>query len=303
MSRGWQVQPTSNLLKGIVTIAVCVELTSPLIAASVPGPAHGLWVWSTLTTLKAPGSIEALRNFCQAQGINEVYASVAEMKGEPEEMRFRDLIATLHSAQIRVEALLGSADADEAGPPRDRLLDQIRAIVHFNQEHGTNRFDGIHLDIEPQQRPENSGPGNLRFLPGLADTYRAARTVTEAAGMTIDADIAVKVLKGDIAQRQILLSALPRFTLMLYELSRPNDGKSAQEKAEKVRTTSARYLQTAYEGMDSAGLAQMGIGLRSPDYGDLLPQMLQALDEANGANPHYAGWARHSYNDWLKAAH
>jgi hypothetical protein len=28
--------------------------------------------------------------------------------------------------------------------------------------------------------------------------------------------------------------------------------------------------------------------------------MLALLDEANGANPHYAGWARHSYNDVLK---
>jgi hypothetical protein len=45
----------------------------------------------------------------------------------------------------------------------------------------------------------------------------------------------------------------------------------------------------------------MSIGLRTPDYAELLPQMLATLDQANRANPHYAGWARHSYNDYLKA--
>jgi len=28
--------------------------------------------------------------------------------------------------------------------------------------------------------------------------------------------------------------------------------------------------------------------------------MLRTLDEANAMNPHYLGWARHSYNDVLK---
>ena len=47
----------------------------------------------------------------------------------------------------------------------------------------------------------------------------------------------------------------------------------------------------------------MTIGLRTPDYGPLLSRMLLTLDEANGTNPHYLEWARHSYNDHLRAAH
>ena len=56
----------------------------------------------------------------------------------------------------------------------------------------------------------------------------------------------------------------------------------------------------AYQGLTEPNLAKMAIALRTPDYLDLLPQMLQKLDEANRANPHYLGWARHSYNDTLK---
>jgi hypothetical protein len=30
--------------------------------------------------------------------------------------------------------------------------------------------------------------------------------------------------------------------------------------------------------------------------------MLAALDQSNGTDPHYLGWARHSYNDTLAGA-
>jgi hypothetical protein len=44
----------------------------------------------------------------------------------------------------------------------------------------------------------------------------------------------------------------------------------------------------------------MVIGLRTPDYGKELPVMLEALDEANSGDPHFLGWARHSYDDQLE---
>jgi RimJ/RimL family protein N-acetyltransferase len=53
----------------------------------------------------------------------------------------------------------------------------------------------------------------------------------------------------------------------------------------------------AYDGLHDEGLAQMVIGLRTPDYGEWLPRMLEVLDAANGNDPHYLGWAQHSYND------
>jgi hypothetical protein len=59
----------------------------------------------------------------------------------------------------------------------------------------------------------------------------------------------------------------------------------------------------AYDGLDEGNLAKMAVALRTPDYGILLPHMLEKLDETNRANPHYLGWARHSYNDLLQAAH
>ena len=68
-----------------------------------------------------------------------------------------------------------------------------------------------------------------------------------------------------------------------------------------MRDASRRYLDLAFAGLDDPNLAKMAFALRTPDYGDLLPAMLKQLDDANRGNPHYLGWARHSYNDVLKA--
>jgi hypothetical protein len=272
-------------------------------------PVHGLWVWGTLYVLDEPGSAERLRDFCQSQGINEVYVSISGrggpstgFSGALEEGQISRLIALLHRSHIRVEALFGSTDADQPGKHRQKLLEHVRGIAQFNQKHPGDRFDGVHLDIEPQQRPENYGPENRRFLLALVESFRAVRSLAEAAQMSVNADIPTKVLKGDVGERRVLLSSLPRLTLLLYQLSSPDDGNSAEKKAAKLRRASAEFLGMAYEGLGDPNLAKMSMALRTPDYGKLLPDMLKALDETNQQNAHYLGWARHSYNDYLKTA-
>jgi hypothetical protein len=267
------------------------------------GLIHGLWVWKSQSVLEAPHAAEALRDFCKSEGINEVYVSVSAQREPSDEARLAHLIALLHRSNIRVEALLSSEDADEPGKHRDKLLDHVRGIIQFNEKHRDSHFDGIHLDIEPQQRPENKGSGNLRFLPGLVEAYRAVLALAEPDHMTVNADIQNKLLKGDLRERKMLMSSLRRLTLMLYELSSPADGESPEQKTEKLRNAAQKFLDMAYEGLSGPNLARMSIALRTPDYADSLPQMLKSLDDAFRTNPHYLGWARHSYNDYLSHAH
>jgi hypothetical protein len=287
----------------ILASILCVAYSLSAFPQSGGPTIHGLWVWKSPTVLEAAHAAENLLAFCKSEGINEVYVSISARSEAAEESQLAHLITLLHRSSIRVEALLSSADADEAGKHRNTLLDHVRGIIQFNQKHPSDRFDGIHLDVEPQQRPENKGPGNLRFLPGLADAFREVRALAEPAGMTVNADIQNKLLKGDLSERKLLLSSVPRVTLMMYELSSPGDADSAEQKAEKARKASQKFLDMAYDGLTDRNLAKMAIALRTPDYGDLLPQMLKALDVANRENPHYLGWARHSYNDFLNASH
>src|ERR1700722_16108906 len=85
----------------------------PVFASAAPGPVHGLWVWKTSSVLEPAGSAEALRDFCRANGINEVYVSVSGKGGASDDARLTNLIELLHRSDLRVEALLGSTDADE----------------------------------------------------------------------------------------------------------------------------------------------------------------------------------------------
>ncbi len=291
----------SPLIRNSVFFALLFAATSfPAFGQTSSNLIHGLWVWKSPTVLAAPHAAESLRDFCKSQGIYEVYVSISPRTEAAEESQLVHLITELHRSNIRVEALLSSTDADEPGKHRDSLVEKVQSIVEFNQKHRAERFDGIHLDVEPQQRPENKGPGNLRFLPGLADAFRAVRAVAEPAGMTVNADIQNKLLKGDASQRKMLLSAVPRVTLMMYELSSPGDGDTPAQQAEKAISNSQKFLNMAYEGLSGANLAKMVIALRTPDYLDHLPEMLKQLDDANRSNTHYLGWARHSYNDILK---
>jgi hypothetical protein len=293
--------PASCLRVPACLLVACVLLmVCSLANAQQDAFVHGLWVWKGPSVIAETGGAEKLRDYCRSEEINEVYLSVSS-HGVMLQGDFARLIEILHRANVHVDALLSSETADEEGKHREKLLDDVREIVRFNQNHPNRRFDGIHLDIEPQQRPENKGPGNLRFLPGLTEAYRETRRLAEPAGLTVDADIQNKLLKGDLAQRRLLLSSLPRLTLMLYEVSSPSDGESDQQKAEKIQQASQRFLNMAYEGLRETNLAKIVIGLRTPDYGPLLPEMLKAVEAPNSSNPHYAGWARHSYNDSLSA--
>jgi hypothetical protein len=288
--------------RGLAVLAMLLGAAVALAAAPGTAPhVHGMWVWKGSEILASPESVRKLLAFCQREGVTEIYVS-AFSHGEPEDTQaLARAVSSLHGASIRFEALLSSTDADEDGKHREKLLEHVRAVVAFNKQHAEAPIDGIHLDIEPQQRPENKGAGNLRFLPGLVATYRAVRVLTDSAGLSVNADIQNKLLKGSAQERLMLLESLPRLTLMLYELDTPTDGSSSAQEADRVRSASHAFLEMAYRGLQGEGLARLVIALRTPDYGALLPQMLQALDAANSQDPHYQGWARHSYNDMLKS--
>jgi hypothetical protein len=288
----------TRALRGILCSALLAALP-PSASAAAPPFVHALWVWKSPAVLAQPNAAQNLLAFCQSNGINEIYISVNGSMDATGQDRLDRLIAILHGASVRVDALFSSTDADEGGVHLQKLLTEVQAIETFNQKHPQLKFDGIHLDIEPQQRPENKGSGNLAFLPGLVNAYTQVKQLAAKDGLPVNADIQTKLLKGNADQRKMLLTALPAMTLMLYELSSPTDGQSTDAKASKLRSESQKYLQLAAEGLDASQLARISIGLRTPDYEALLPQMLQVLDQSDASIPLYAGWARHSYNDVL----
>ena len=288
------------LVAGAAPRAIAGQTVPEAAAPPAATPVHGMWIWRSSAVLQAPQAALAIRNFCANEDINEIYVTISRHYGALEALQLADLIGQMHQAGIRVEALVSSTDGDEPGAPRTHLIDQVQSILQFNREHWAAHFDGVHLAIEPQQRDENKGADNIGYLPGLIDTYRAVRRLTDRADLSLNADIPPKLLRAELLQRRALLSAVPRLTLMLY--GRDGRREDAAPELERLREVSAHLLESAYDGLDGTPLAHMLIALRTADYGSQLPQMLAALDQACRTNSHYIGWARESYNDVLADA-
>ncbi len=262
---------------------------------------HGLWVYNGNTVAATSSATDTLRDFAVSQHINTVYISALPTSGTPQlNSQISNLISVLHQSKISVEALIGSSTADEPGAPRNALLATVQNVVQFDQQFSTTQFDGIHLDIEPQQRPENSGVNAIQFLPNLIETYREANALAVPANLVVDADIPIEVLRASADQRQALFTVLPRLTLMLYGVTSQSSGLSTQQQVTAIEQASQNYLNTAYGGLSGNNLATLAIGLNTADYGyDLMPTVLSAVDQSNAANAHYPGWSRYSYTDFL----
>ncbi len=278
-----------------------------LLALSTSSPAstanllHGLWVWKGPEILRDERDDQKLAEFCRTHAITEVYLAISSHHVMMTDRRIVEVIDRLHGGNVRVEPLLSSEDADEPGRHRDKLLSQVDMVVQFNGRSPGSRFDGIHLDIEPQQRAENKGSENLGFVANLVETYRAVRARAEPAGLTVNADIQMKLLEGSAGERRAVFGSLPRLTLMMYGLNAA-DAKDDAARMMQVQAASRKFLSMAYADIDNGSMARLANGLRTPDYGDAMPHILQALEAANAANPHFLGWAEHSYNDQLAEA-
>jgi len=298
---------SANLLGYMLLVVGCGSATyvsglpSSESSSGLSSSAHGLWAYNGNTIAATSSGAETLRDFAISQHINVVYISALPISSNPTlNGQISNLISVLHQSKISVEALIGSHTADEPGAPRNAFLVTVQNVVQFDQQFPATQFDGIHLDIEPQQRTENSGANALQFLPNLIETFREANALALPANLVVDADIPIEVLRASADQRQALFTVLPRLTLMLYGITSQSSGLPVQQQVTAIQGASQKYLNMAYDGLSGNNLATLAIGLDTADYGyDLVPTVLSSVDQSNAANTHYSGWSRYSYADFL----
>lgn len=127
-------------------------------------PAHAadraVWAWEATSQalVEDPLYADDAISFLKARGIGTVYLYTDAYLGrslltERPDL-YRALIARMHAAGIRVQALLGSGhlnSSDYVRPERRKIaLSMFQAILDYNRASDSlQRFDGINLDIEP----------------------------------------------------------------------------------------------------------------------------------------------------------
>lgn len=161
----------------LALLAAVVLALAPL-AAQARAP-RALWVWEAdaRALLRDPATADEALAFAHRQGVGTFYLYAGAYEdGDPlpaEAPAWHALLRRLHAGGLRVQALLGSAPLRTEGwvlPERQgEALAALREVLDYNAAAArAERFDGVHLDIEPHQLPEWDHERE-RLLAGLLD--------------------------------------------------------------------------------------------------------------------------------------
>ena len=99
------------------------------------------------------------------------------------------LIGKIHASNIRVSALFG--DKSWALPAwHSFVLSTVKNVGRFNAESApAERFDGIHLDVEPYLLPGFNGPRHDEFLKDYLTMLSDVCDEAHRSHLTVGADI------------------------------------------------------------------------------------------------------------------
>lgn len=131
-----------------------------LVCAILPAAPKAIWVWESETQrLLDDGSYEArVVKLLRTHGFTRLFLFAEDYRGRNPTLKhqaaYHALIGRLHAAGFQVEALLGSYPMkvwEYALPERDETSRAVmQHILDYNvAAEAHERFDGVHLDIEP----------------------------------------------------------------------------------------------------------------------------------------------------------
>jgi hypothetical protein len=155
-------------------------------AAGQRGALRALWVWDAAPLLRDVSVRQQFLEFCRGRRIGIAWLQVTRLPGRNELSQkddWRELLRDGHRSGIAIHAL----DGDPAYALRehhDVVLGLVDTIIRFNREAPPDqRFDGIHLDIEPHLLPGWKDPGiRERLLADYLELNALAQRIVRAEG-------------------------------------------------------------------------------------------------------------------------
>ena len=112
-------------------------------------PERALWVWNA-ESVENEGELNSFFDFVLAHNVSTVFLFVSSKRFEGMEERHRTFLRVAHAHGLKVDALNGEPDWLYA-KHRDGPDTFVNQVIQFNLANTPDqRFDGIHLDVEPQ---------------------------------------------------------------------------------------------------------------------------------------------------------
>lgn len=116
---------------------------------------RAMWVYRTEALLASQAEQESLLAFCKERRITDLFWQINRDRTQNHAVKHADatraFLQAAHEQLIRVHALDGDP-ADTFTRNHDRVLAKVEAVIAFNE--AGERFDGLHLDIEPHALKE-----------------------------------------------------------------------------------------------------------------------------------------------------
>ena len=297
---------------------LCMVVGLTMVSSTNPGLAGGnraMWVWASKPILTDAGEREAFLEFCTQHRIRAAAMQVHVSEGRLlHEEAWKALLAEADQRGIRIHALDG--DPLFARPDQhETVLSRVQAVITFNATAApAERFDGIHLDIEPYLLPEWQDPESReRLLADYLSVHEQAATRTRAAGLEYGVDVPFWFASIDAASGQAigdvtyrgerrpatdhLLAMVDNVAVMAYRVAAdgPNGivaiSKATVESAARIGR--ARVLIGVETEAVSPGVpAEITFATRSPE---ALYEALNRIDAAYVNQDAFAGVAIHRY--------
>ena len=160
---------------------------------------RAMWVWGK-DLLDRAGEADFLLDFAEARGIGTLFlsASTARIAGGAD--AFRGFLARAHERGISVEALGGEAAwaTPEGRASADAFVDAVIAFNAAGKER--ERFDAVHLDVEPHTLDAWKGAGRAAIVEGYVGLLQRACERTGKAALRLSADVPVQFAKVEYGE-------------------------------------------------------------------------------------------------------
>ena len=132
--------------------ALAVVLLLFVSSAAAEKPRRALWVWDNSIVDSAAQRDDFLR-FCRERKIDTLFLHAPMDHLQDRAADFHAFLAAAHKEKMRVEALDGDARWAFERAPAGNFVTAVQVFNSFAKT-PAERFDGIHLDVEPYDTPE-----------------------------------------------------------------------------------------------------------------------------------------------------
>lgn len=169
---------------------------------------RGLWVYETASLMRSEEETKALFDFCRKRAITDLFWQVHFYKDRNSPCTLLDAEITrlfLTDARrfgLRIHALTGDP-AHTRTAKHDRVFALTDALIQFNSEgKEAERFDGLHLDIEPHGLSiwkDSETTEKCDLLTQFVEVHAgvAERIVASGSGLLLGSDIVFWLDKVD----------------------------------------------------------------------------------------------------------